>query len=78
MFPDNVGTKIRNLEKPEGVRKDEQKFKPICTNDVSVQTNRQKKTSFKYLDDVFSLPKRHRPISKKRIVLETKTIKEEL
>ena len=31
MFPDNVGTKIRNLEKPEGVRKDEQKFKPICT-----------------------------------------------
>ncbi|MCF0125673.1 MAG: hypothetical protein HUJ68_07965 [Clostridia bacterium] len=38
MFPDNVGTKIRNLEKPEGVRKDEQKFKPICTNDVSVRT----------------------------------------
>ena len=40
MFPDNVGTKIRNFEKPDRVRNDERKFKLICTNDVSVRTNR--------------------------------------
>lgn len=30
MFPDNVGTKIRNFEKPDRVRNDERKFKLIC------------------------------------------------
>ena len=60
MFPDTVGTKIRNFEKPDRVRNDERKFKLICTNDVSVRTNRTDR--YKYhseKDGIFLLQKCH-------------------